>query len=1851
LIEAIRKLGGQVVPEHLVKKELVRAPSKRTIETLVDEGHIWHDEAGRFSLQQWEREPGTREALLPSLQQEAKESKQEAIKQVNHVKGIFNHFSGKLPADQKKAFNKELNSFFDRLTRIYDDITAGYSERPRRNAAALSRESRELARRIQEAARPEPEPEPAPPPALIRKTAPPQMGLDLPFQLQPPPTPRAQIEQVERVKEPPAQLGIESIPQRKGATYQPPPPTAPYTGDPRFEPLPGQLSIEEAAEIIKGQQIERAEERAEVERQTELQEEIIPQFEARRRPKEQRAATLAKKWARKEERALPLLAATGQLQPRTEQEALEHIETYEQEAEEWKRERQERALDYARESDKYRSAVAAVVSPETLSYLDERRAKRPGDPLYAVSFWKNKFEILQEQGPQGLVDAIAAARRELEELAERGRRMREEARLRYEEEQRAAEQAERAAALAEEMASAPGRQPKRRSERARSAIERARRAVGMAPAATVSEIERIGYVGPRVGRTGQLFTGPGTLEPGGAPAVGAKRPAVQQTLFNPLARRINEIPYRKQSAPMRDLIDALRDLTVPILMTTGQREIPAIPINDVIDVLGKAPNPRTITALQKEGHLFYDDVDHVFYLAPFEIRGIDKSKFFRGQLQEAQMSLDAALRTMERAKELYRDERPYLSTSKKEQIGQLLGQASRIRGIQGQINEGKYKQAQQKAAGVLEAAQEAIRRLEAPRTIGYLGPRVGRTGQLFTGPGALEPGGAPAMGARRPAVQQTLFNPAYNFLDLDLALALEPEAAARGVSEVARSGRGFMRAYEAGQLGPDWMNKREGFIKRHLAQARQGGEPWFDESGQPTRRHLALAMWGYSPAPERLTRWARTANPARQKFTSAATARKGIPALVRTLQLPKGITNIDVGGGPYDGTTELLEKRGVVNLVYDPYSRSEAHNRSVVEELKAAPAQTATVANVLNVIKEPAARAELIRFAAHNIEPGGAAFFSVYEGNRSGRGRRTGPDQWQENRPVSSYIPEIKRYFGQVERRDNILIAGDPIQRRTNPLDFPPLEGRTKPFEVQSLLFSKAKWEPEEIIDWIERHPQFKFKKIDAGGPAARYYRVRQKDPGWFDEESLRQDCWSPGRGIQAVVGLPQTWEEKSNPGQLAAEVPARFFNPPQYITVAGIRPDPIVSLIDTETGEVMEAPGFKLIEGIVPGSGAETLAAKAEEKAKKGLVDFKNNKQAWSQFLEWNNALAGRLYEERGNVAAYLFETDTTGQMFEGVRERYGRPRKLQTLEETVKYIVNKEKIKNWDEFPLELITQSYDLDWLQRPPVEYIHETGPGVDELLALREFGAEEAEIREAQFFAGVNFDRLWRMRNVLEMFRRQLAPEAYDQFLQQWGQWIEDETVITEGVYDQFVESVQTAAQLDEFSIPTYQDIVLSEAAKELGTTVEEIKEAGLESFVGYEHLREPDEPEPDLEEMVDHVVDRLSVLRDQVGGFQVASAHDKGLEILETIKLGAQLDPEWVQIWVGEATDAIDIAEYKLKKEGPKPQKPSVQQGADAINAIRDMQKSLSTLDGEVGALWTPGEGSEEINRLMRYANQDIHGISSEVSYFLPNIQSNQMGMGITQEDLEKMSDWYERAGETAERVAEMIKEAKQIKAALPVVGAVDMETGLERFNILDQQISEVSGILTDKSIMDLHALLKVTPETFTDEYFHNVQEAIYDKLETDAPVARDVWIPATYDVPVPTPTGEKIRDLEGEAIGGLIVHPSLRGEGWTVGHRKSGGRISYHPGYEGAKQIARRLSSVMNWNRDIRDLQADNPKEFAMMPQLIKLLEADPNARIPPELLFMGAARTGAMMAKGTPPEFWGGRFESETIPADVPF
>ena len=166
--------------------------------------------------------------------------------------------------------------------------------------------------------------------------------------------------------------------------------------------------------------------------------------------------------------------------------------------------------------------------------------------------------------------------------------------------------------------------------------------------------------------------------------------------------------------------------------------------------------------------------------------------------------------------------------------------------------------------------------------------------------------------------------------------------------------------------------------------------------------------------------------PVEQKISSAKTSLNQVPALFKDSRAVFGKTNIDIGGGKYDAATNFLSERGTRSMVFDPYNRGEESNTATLDYLRSGKkADTATCANVLNVIAEQDARDNVILETAKAIKPGGTAYFMVYEGDHSGTGKETSAG-WQNNRITASYVPEIEKYFNDVERKGKLIIAKDP---------------------------------------------------------------------------------------------------------------------------------------------------------------------------------------------------------------------------------------------------------------------------------------------------------------------------------------------------------------------------------------------------------------------------------------------------------------------------------------------------------------------------------------------------------------------------------------------------------------------------------------------------------------------------------------------------------------------------------------------------------------------------------------------------------------------------------------------------------
>lgn len=172
--------------------------------------------------------------------------------------------------------------------------------------------------------------------------------------------------------------------------------------------------------------------------------------------------------------------------------------------------------------------------------------------------------------------------------------------------------------------------------------------------------------------------------------------------------------------------------------------------------------------------------------------------------------------------------------------------------------------------------------------------------------------------------------------------------------------------------------------------------------------------------------YSETETPVSQAISSAKTSIMQIPALFKHKAVKFGDVNIDIGGGRFDLATNYLASIGTTNLVFDPFNRPETTNASTLDYLRSGKrADTATCANVLNVIAEEEARKNVILEVAKAIKPDGVAYFMVYEGNGTGIGKETSAG-YQNNRKTADYVQEISQWFDSVQRSGKLITATKP---------------------------------------------------------------------------------------------------------------------------------------------------------------------------------------------------------------------------------------------------------------------------------------------------------------------------------------------------------------------------------------------------------------------------------------------------------------------------------------------------------------------------------------------------------------------------------------------------------------------------------------------------------------------------------------------------------------------------------------------------------------------------------------------------------------------------------------------------------
>lgn len=154
----------------------------------------------------------------------------------------------------------------------------------------------------------------------------------------------------------------------------------------------------------------------------------------------------------------------------------------------------------------------------------------------------------------------------------------------------------------------------------------------------------------------------------------------------------------------------------------------------------------------------------------------------------------------------------------------------------------------------------------------------------------------------------------------------------------------------------------------------------------------------------------------------ALSANNHVPALFKRIPWQRGDINADLGAGRFNTGTLYLTKLGVRNIVLDPAGLPPWRNDSNIALLKRRRTDTVTIANVLNVVRAPRDRWELLMLADAIVKKDGRIYIWIYEGDRSSIGRKTRRG-YQANRATGSYLHEVRKVLDVLEHKGQMITA------------------------------------------------------------------------------------------------------------------------------------------------------------------------------------------------------------------------------------------------------------------------------------------------------------------------------------------------------------------------------------------------------------------------------------------------------------------------------------------------------------------------------------------------------------------------------------------------------------------------------------------------------------------------------------------------------------------------------------------------------------------------------------------------------------------------------------------------------------
>lgn len=165
----------------------------------------------------------------------------------------------------------------------------------------------------------------------------------------------------------------------------------------------------------------------------------------------------------------------------------------------------------------------------------------------------------------------------------------------------------------------------------------------------------------------------------------------------------------------------------------------------------------------------------------------------------------------------------------------------------------------------------------------------------------------------------------------------------------------------------------------------------------------------------------------KQEYSSAKTSLKQIPAGFNIIDKHFGwqpnTINFDIGGGKYDLMTEKLCEKGVTNLIFDPYNRSQKHNEGVLSVCRHLHVDTVTIFNVLNVVKEFEIQIGILNLALETLKDDGMVFVrSTYKNPNKASGV-TKSGTFQHYLTQKQYLEIVRKVFPNAELKYGLIFA------------------------------------------------------------------------------------------------------------------------------------------------------------------------------------------------------------------------------------------------------------------------------------------------------------------------------------------------------------------------------------------------------------------------------------------------------------------------------------------------------------------------------------------------------------------------------------------------------------------------------------------------------------------------------------------------------------------------------------------------------------------------------------------------------------------------------------------------------------